>query len=122
MPPLEASLAAVEAQLQEVRTALLAADPLSLEPATAQLRAAALALAHALERAPARALWPEGAEARVKAIGTELTMQRDQLARLLALTERQAASLLPPLAGVATYGSNAAPRASTGARIYRAPG
>jgi hypothetical protein len=120
--PLEASLAAVEAQLQDVRAALLAADPLTLETATAQLRAAAATLAQALERAPARAAWPDGAQERVKTIAGELAMQRDQLARLLALTERQAASLLPPVAGVATYGSNAAPRSPTGARIYRAPG
>jgi len=119
---LQASVAAVEAQLQDVRTALLAADPLQLEPACTQLRAAATALVHALERAPARAAWPDGIEARVRAIGTELTMQRDQLARLLAMTERQAASLLPPMAGVATYGSNAGPRPAAGARIYRSPG
>ncbi len=120
--PLEASLRSVEAQLHDTKAALLSADPLALETATAQLRATATALAQALERAPSRAEWPEGLERRIQSIASELTMQRDQLARLLALTERQAASLLPPVAGVATYGSNAAPRAGGAARIYRAPG
>jgi len=120
--PLEASLSAVEAQLQDVKAALLATDPLTLEKATAQLRAAATSLSQALERSSARASWPEGVDRRVQAIGAELTMQRDQLARLLALTDRQAASLLPPVAGVATYGSNATTRPAAAARIYRAPG
>lgn len=120
--PFDASLSAIEAQLQDIQAALLPADPLTLEPLTGQLRTAATALAHALDAAPARTAWPDGLAARIQAIASQLAAQRDQLARILALTERQAASLLPPVTGVSTYSDGAAPRTAAAPRIYRAPG
>ena len=121
---LEATLSTVEAQLQDVQDALLATDPLSLEKAATQLRGAATVLAQALGGADARKAPPTDDQTRrIRAIGTRLSALRDQLARLLALTERQAASLLPPVPGVVTYGSSGLGQpGSQGARIYRAPG
>ncbi len=107
-------LSLVEAQLQDLQAALLSSDPFTLEQGAAALRHAALALAQAQAHGDAR---DAQAAERVRAIARELSQLRDQLARVLALTQQQAATLLPPVDAV-TYGGNAA----TGARIYRAPG
>lgn len=108
---LDNTLSLIEAQLQDMQAALLSAAPQALEQTATQLRQAALALSQAVGAGA-----PAGTAERVQAIATGLTLVRDQLARVLALTERQAASLLPPAQGV-TYGPSAG-----GARIYRAPG
>jgi len=121
---LEATLSTVETQLQDVQDALMATDPLALEQAATQLRVAATTLSQALAGSGGAQASPltEAQTQRIRAIGTRLPLLRDQLARLLALTERQAASLLPPAQGVMTYGSGPGQGASRGARIYRAPG
>ncbi|GAA6121298.1 hypothetical protein [Acidovorax sp. FG27] len=122
---LEATLSTVETQLQDVQDALMATDPLALEQAATQLRVAATTLSQALAGSGSGAQASPLTEAqtqRIRAIGTRLPLLRDQLARLLALTERQAASLLPPAQGVMTYGSGPGQGAARGARIYRAPG
>ena len=54
---------------------------------------------------------------RIQALGTRLALVRDQLARVAALADRQAATVLPPVEP-STYGS---PKGSA-ARIYRAAG
>ena len=107
------TLSLIEAQLQDMQAALLSSDPQTLEQTAAQLRQAAATLAQA-----SGAGLPADAGERVQAIATQLNLVRNQLARVLALTERQAASLLPPVEGV-TYGPSSGAR---GARIYRAPG
>lgn len=110
---LDDTLSLIEAQLQDMQAALLSSDPQVFEQTATQLRQAALMLAQALGAGV-----PAGAAQRVQAIGARLSMVRNQLARVLALTERQAASLLPPVQGV-TYGPSSG---AQGARIYRAPG
>lgn len=112
--PLDDTLSSIEAQLQGMQAALLSSDPQTLERTAAQLRQAATTLAQALGPGA-----PQGAAERVQDIARRLTLVRDQLARVLALTERQAASLLPPAQEGVTYGPS---MASPGARIYRAPG
>ena len=107
------TLSLIEAQLQEMQAALLSSDPQTLEHTAARLRQAAATLAQALAAGV-----PAGVAQRVQAIATQLNLVRNQLARVLALTERQAASLLPPVQGV-TYGPSSS---AQGARIYRAPG
>lgn len=120
---LEATLSTVETQLQDVQEALLATDPLALEPAATQLRSAAMTLSQALACQAGTPLAPTDEQARrIRAIAARLPTLRDQLARLLALTERQAASLLPPAQGVVTYGNGTGQGSARGARIYRAPG
>lgn len=99
----------------------MATDPLTLENAAQRLREAAVLMAQALERAGRPATWPEGLPARVEAVATRLRLLREQLARVLALTERQAASLLPPVWDV-TYGPTGSAPSAPGPRIYRAPG
>lgn len=84
------TLSLIEAQLQDMQAALLSSDPQALEQTAAQLRQVATSLAQA-----AGAGLPAAAAERIQSIATRLTLVRDQLARVLALTERQAASLLP---------------------------
>jgi len=110
---LDNTLSLIEAQLQEMQAALLSSDPQTLEQTAAQLRQAAMTLAQVLGAGV-----PAGVVRRVQAIAQQLNLVRNQLARVLALTERQAASLLPPVEGV-TYGPSFGAK---GARIYRAPG
>lgn len=113
---LDDALSSIEAQLQGMQAALLASNPQTFEHTALQLRGAALTLAQAL--APVAGGLDPASVQRVQAIGRQLTLVRDQLARVMALTERQAASLLPPVEGV-TYGPSSG---AVGARIYRAPG
>ena len=113
---LDDTLTSIEAQLQDMQAALLASNPQAFEDTAVQLRGAAMALAQAL--APVAGALEPAATQRVQAIGRQLALVRDQLARVMALTERQAASLLPPVEGV-TYGPSSG---AAGARIYRAPG
>ncbi|AVP56849.1 hypothetical protein [Pulveribacter suum] len=105
-------LSPIEAQLQQLQAALLSSDPLTLEQGAHALREAAAALV----QARAQPL-DEPAQQRLRTVARELSQLREQLARVLALSERQAASLLPPVDAV-TYG----PASATPARIYRAPG
>ncbi len=100
-------LSLIEAQLQELQAALLSSDPMGFEHGAQALRQAAAALAAA----------PASDPERIQAIARQLAQLRDQLARVLALTQQQAAALLPPVDAV-TYGGPA----SNAARIYRAPG
>lgn len=110
---LDDTLSRIEAQLQDMQAALLSSDPQTLEQAATQMRQAVVDLAQAVGPGV-----PEDVTQRVLATATQLHLTRNQLARVLALTERQAASLLPPVQGV-TYGPSSG---AQGARIYRAPG
>ena len=108
---LDDTLSHIDAQLQEMQAALLSLDPQLLEQAAIQLREAVLGLAQAMGPGV-----PEDMTERVLATATQLNLVRNQLARVQALTERQAASLLPPVQGV-TYGpAGGAQRA----RLHRA--
>jgi len=111
---LDDTLSLIEAQLQDMQAALLSSDPHTLEQTATQLREAVVTLAQAVSPGV-----PDDVTERVLATATQLNLVRNQLARVLALTERRAASLLPPVQGVATYGPSSG---AQGARIYRAPG
>ena len=115
MPP-ATPLEALEAQVLELQAALLSADPTALEQHAHAVRNATVALAQWLTSTPVGAL-PPNARRRARALGTQLNATRDQLARVMAITSQQAASLLPPVDPV-TYGPSGAAKA----RIYRAPG
>ena len=119
---LEESLSAVEQLIDKVSAALLAADPQSLEQHSVALRDAAALFANALEQSTARGLpLPAAVQKRVKAISEMLVVQRDNLARLSAVTDRQTAGLLPPANAASTYGDGLSTRAGKPgvARIYR---
>jgi hypothetical protein len=119
---LEDALTAVEHQLESVSKALLVADPQALESGSTQLRDAAAQLSQAIVQISRQGVVPADLQKRLQALGALLGVQRESLARLAALTERQAAGLLPPDA-TATYGSAMGGRNSGSvARIYRSAG
>ncbi|ABM56356.1 hypothetical protein [Verminephrobacter eiseniae] len=120
MSPQE-SLQAVEQLLDQVSAALLAADPSAVEKHGQALRDAAARCAQLLghmaasRRGHSAAPW----QPRIVAISHRLRLQREGLARLAALAERQLAGLLPPGTAAPTYGAGPGAAAKpTLARIY----
>lgn len=121
---LETALAHVEQQVQAVSTALLATDAPEMERCTAALRQAAAGLADAMARTDATTLPPALAQ-RLKAVGNSIGMQRDNLARVAALTERQVATVVPQAGGndSPTYSSGPGTgNKSSVARLYKSAG
>ena len=118
---LEMALAEIETLLDKVGEALQSAQAEQLQLASVQLRNAALRFSQCLESDPAGASGPEFA-ARVRTVGVRLAGQRDGLARVTALVERQVATVLPEQAPASTYGSGAAGHGAAIARIYRSAG
>lgn len=114
---LEAALANVEQQVEAVSAALLATDALVLEQRSTALRQAATELAEVMRRTDGGSLPPALAK-RLQAVGTSVAMQRDNLARVAAITDRQVAAVLPP-SDATTYGARAGGAA---ARIYKSAG
>lgn len=92
--PLNQMLDGVEEQLAAVSAAMVAMDPATLEQSSMQLRQVAVQLAQALEGVQGKAL-PADALRRIRKISDLLAVQRDNLARLSAVADRQAASVLP---------------------------
>ena len=121
---LEASLSAVEQLIDKVSTAILAADPLSLEKHSTALRDAAAQFAHALDQSGHRGPLPPAVQKRVDAIENTLAIHRESLARLSANAERQAAGLLPTAGAPSTYGDGRGvqPARPGVARIYKSAG
>ena len=118
---MDQTIRTLEAQLQDMQSALLSSDAAMLHAGAEQLRHALQALAQARSEAGDPALWSEPLRQRCQAVARQLAGLREQLARVLALTERQAEVLLPPVQD-ATYGARGNPATGLGARIYRAPG
>lgn len=120
---LDNALHAVELQLQELSAALLGTDPLVLQACSERMRQVSVDFIAALEGLPVAAV-TQGLQQRIQQIHTTLSVQRDSLARLAALADRQAAVLLPPAHPTPTYGvALGVQAASTGAaRIYSAAG
>ncbi len=117
---LEDALSAVEKHLDSVSAALLSADPQALESGSTQLRNAAAQLSQVMVQIQRQGALPAALQKRLEAVGTMLAVQRESLARLAAITDRQAAGLLPPADAAATYGSAMGGRnAGSVARIYR---
>lgn len=121
---LEDLLNAIEQQVQKVSSALLATQPELLEQETQRLRDLAARLSYALDAASGNV--PETVRPRLVAVQAALAMQRDNLARVAVLTERQVAVVVPPAdGGQATYGDAVGGRAmpsSSVARVYRSAG
>jgi hypothetical protein len=125
---LEEALTSVEQQIEQVSAALLALDAPSLETASTALRDAAARFTWVLEqsqRQQAREIPPQFQQ-RLVAIGQQLAIQRDNLARVAALTDRQVAVVVPQAGAAqsATYGNPQAAGTKAGgvARIYRSLG
>ncbi len=114
---LETALSHVEKHVEAVSAALLATDAPALERCGADLRNAAADLAQVLGVTDPASLPPTLAQ-RLQAVSANVAMQRDNLARVAALTDRQVATVLPPTDS-STYGA----RPGNGAaRIYKAAG
>ena len=125
---LEEALTTVEQHIQKVSAALLALDAPSLEVASTALRDAAARFTWVLEQAQHQQVseLPPQFQQRLAAIGQQLATQRDNLARVAVLTDRQVAVVVPQASGAqaATYGNPQAAGAKAGgvARIYRSAG
>lgn len=114
----EVSLAEVETLLAKMGKALQTSQADDLQQASVQLRDAALHFSQILESHRAQALAPAIA-VRVRTVAARLASQRDALARLSALINRQVATVLPEQAPSSTYGSGIAARGTGVARIYK---
>ena len=121
--PLNQMLDGVEEQLAAVSAAMVAMEPATLEQSSMQLRQVAVQLAQGLEGVQGKAL-PSDVLGRVRKINDLLAVQRDNLARLSAVTDRQVASVLPPSDNASTYGKASGAGNGPGgvARIYRSAG
>lgn len=123
---LEEPLIAVEQLLEKVSAALLAADALSLEKHSAALRDATVMFSQTLQQQSAQGEpIPAPMQKRIAAVSKLLVVYRENLARLSAVTDRQAAGLLPPSDSASTtYGDGRGGRvAQPGVpRIYRSAG
>ncbi len=117
------ALESVEQQLAAVAAAMVAMDADKLQVASTQLRQAAAQLSYALDGVKIQAL-PSDLATRLQQVHSQLAMQRDNLARVTALVDRQVASVLPPADAASTYGKavGAASAQSAAARIYRSAG
>lgn len=107
------SLHAVEVALDNISAAMVGADAVALEQGRIQLQntlTTFVQVARTMQGKP----WPTELLPRIQAVSNQLSMQRDQLARIGALVDRQVASLLPPAEAPSTYGKSVG-----GARIYR---
>lgn len=120
---LEQALVAVESELQDLSAALLATDPLALQAHSEQMRQVAIDFIAALEGIRGRVLSDE-VQQRIRKIHEALSVQRDSLARLAAVTDRQMAVLLPSAEAPPTYASvRGVPTGlAPAARIYSAAG
>ena len=113
------ALETVEKQLEEASAALQAADAASLEQRSHLLRQAVTHFAQALE--DHQGPWPAELIPRIRQVSAQLALQRDQLARVAAVVDKQLAGVRPPSDNTSTYG-NPGRNGATGARIYRSAG
>lgn len=103
---LETALANVESALADVGDALQASEAPQLQRASEQLRTAAIAFSGAFSGFDASQLSP-ALVVRVKTVAVRLASQRDALARLSAVVDRQVATVVPQKQTSATYGASA---------------
>lgn len=113
------ALEAVEEQLTEVSAALKSSNALALEKHSSLLKQAAVDFAGAIERLQGNL--PAEFLPRIRQVSAQLALQRDQLARVAAVMDKQLAGVLPPSDNASTYGDSARGGVSA-ARIYRSAG
>ncbi len=120
LSPVEESLALVEACLARVGSALKNSEADALQRASEQLRLATMHFSQALQGSAA-SLSP-AMVVRVRTVSVRLTSQRDALARMSAVLDRQVRTLVPEQAPSTTYGASPSGRSAGAARIYRSAG
>ena len=120
---LEEALTAVEQHLEQVSGALLSLDAPALETASTALRDAAARFTWVLEQSKgiSAAQLPPRFEQRLAAIGQQLAVQRDNLARVSVITDRQVAVVVPQAGSAQSATSLRAMRPSGKVRRRRTP-
>ncbi|MEQ6436148.1 hypothetical protein V8Z74_14125 [Comamonas sp. w2-DMI] len=119
---LQEMLDSLDAVVQTASASLQGSDAAVLEQASTRLRDAMVAFSQLARRFSAQDWTPELRE-RARRVGDELTLMRDQMARLSVLAQRRAQALVPMAGDDTTYESSlrARPQAGPGrARIYHA--
>lgn len=100
---IESALTDVERALAQVGEAMKTSDATELQRASDQLKNTAVHFSSFLSAASASALSP-AVVVRVRSVAARLAGQRDALARMSAVVDRQVATLLPKKSASATYG------------------
>jgi hypothetical protein len=120
---LQEMLDSLDAVVRTVSGALQASDATALEQSSARLRDAMVAFSQLTKRFSATDWTPELRQ-RAQHLGSEISLQRDQLARLSVLAQRRAQALVPVAADDTTYESSLRGKPQSGgrARIYHAAG
>lgn len=113
------ALETVEKQLEDASAALQSVDAVLLEQRSHLLRQAVAHFAQAMEGR--QGSLPADLIPRIRQVSAQLALQRDQLARVAAVVDKQLAGVLPPSDNTSTYG-NLVRSGATGARIYRSAG
>lgn len=114
----DASLAEVETLLAKVGAALKASKPEELKRSSMLLRDAALRFSQLLEIHPV-STWAPAIVVRVRTVGVRLASQRDALARISVMVDRQVATVLPDQVPASTYGPRTNVQGTGIARLYR---
>lgn len=113
-------LDSLDAVVRMVSASLQSKDAVALEQSSTRLRDAMAAFSELARRFSA-ADWTQELRERAQALGEQMAMQRDQLARMAVVAQHQAAALIPQASDQATYGRDlyGNPHAGPGkARIY----
>lgn len=121
---LKEMLDSLDAVVQMVSASMQSRNADALEKSSGRLRDAMVAFSELVRRfGPAD--WTDELRERAHALGEQMSLQRDQLARMLVVAQRQAEALVPQAAADATYGRDlyGQPHGGPGrARIYHAKG
>lgn len=122
---LDQALSTVEQHLEKVSVALLSADSDALQACSQQLRDASVVFAQMLDALPVGTPLSAAMHQRMSAVSATLGIQRESLAKVSAVTDRQVSTLVPSSDASPTYGSSMGGRAQgqgAAARIYRTAG
>ena len=101
----ESALSDVEQALADVGDAMKASEAQALQRASDQLKQTAVHFSNLLAGASASALAP-AVVVRVRSVAARLASQRDALARMSAVVDRQVATLVPQKPAASTYGGS----------------
>lgn len=121
---LKEMLDSLDAVVQMVSASMQSRNADALEKSSGRLRDAMVAFSELVRRFEA-ADWTAELRERALALGEQMSLQRDQLARMLVVAQRQTEALVPQVAAGATYGLDVygKPHGGPGrARIYHAKG
>lgn len=112
--PLEASLAQVERQFEEVSAALVSGEPNALLAASTALRQAAIDFSNLMQRLTPLDLRDKELNLRIKRIAQGMAVRRESLIRRTALVERALHAVVPAAGQSTTYANANSPYGSPG--------